>query len=116
MSLLVRGHQQWGSGGHPPTDVAVLLALQCLWKSRAQRRDQLPRCLFWYIVLYLIPTGIFTAALANVSYSVCNSPTVSGNMSWFCKSRFLQFLFTVVVPFVLLMVWQNAVIPANLYK
>jgi len=35
---------------------------------------------------------------------------------WFCRSPFLQFLVTIVAPYVLLMVWQNAVIPGQFYR
>jgi hypothetical protein len=70
------------------------------------------------LVLLLVPTGVFTAALNSISYAVCNtSPEeLRVSMGWFCHTPFLQFLFTVVLPFVLLMLWQNMVIPSNLYK
>jgi hypothetical protein len=64
-----------------------------------------------------VPTGIFTAAINSLTYSVCNANVdVARSMAWFCQTRFLQFLFTVVLPFVLLMLWQNMVIPQQLYK
>jgi hypothetical protein len=63
-----------------------------------------------------LPAGIFTAALNSISYGLCNSPSVGSSMAWFCQTKFLQFLFTIILPMVLLMLWQNAVIPANLYK
>jgi hypothetical protein len=64
----------------------------------------------------LLPAGIFTAALNSISYGLCNSAATGPKMAWFCHTKFLQFLFTIILPMVLLMLWQNAVIPANLYK
>lgn len=89
---------------------------QTLWKTPPVRRDESLRCLFWYALLYLVPTGIFTAALNSISYGLCNSSATGPSMAWFCHTKFLQFLFTIILPMVLLMLWQNAVIPANLYK
>ncbi|WIA30966.1 hypothetical protein OEZ86_001014 [Tetradesmus obliquus] len=89
---------------------------QTLWKPPPVRRDESLRCLFWYALLYLVPTGIFTAALNSISYGLCNSSATGPSMAWFCHTKFLQFLFTIILPIVLLMLWQNAVIPANLYK
>lgn len=43
----------------------------------------------------------------SISYSICLNPDLSPKLSWFCGSRLLQFVFTIVVPFILLMVWQN---------
>lgn len=99
-----------------PQEPYLLLCLQNLWKTPAARRDESIRCLFWYALVYLVPTGIFTAALNSISYSICNSQTVGPRMDWFCHSHFLQFLFTIILPMVLLMLWQNAVIPAYFYK
>lgn len=69
-----------------------------------------------YMPLCCSAAGIFTAALNSISYGLCNSPALGPQLAWFCDTRFLQFLFTVVLPLVLVMLWQNAVIPANLYK
>lgn len=38
------------------------------------------------------------------------------SFDWFCSSSFLQFLVTIVAPYILLIVWQNAVIPAQMYR
>jgi hypothetical protein len=51
----------------------------------------------------------------SISYSICLNPELSPKLAWFCGSRLLQFVFTIVVPFILLMVWQNAFIPSRLY-
>lgn len=65
----------------------------------------------------LLPlAGLFTAAMNNLSYGMCNSLELGPKLQWFCFSKLLQFLFTIVVPFILLMVWQNAFVPATLYK
>lgn len=61
--------------------------------------------------------GFFAASLNAVNLTMC-SHTLTGAKSfeWFCSSRFLQFLVTIVAPYILLIVWQNAVIPAQMYK
>ena len=48
-----------------------------------------------------------------MTFFVCR-PTAAGVVAapWFCGSHLLQFIATVVLPFVALMLWQNAVIPA----
>ena len=61
-------------------------------------------------------TGFFAAALNGISLTMCSSSDFGRSFKWFCQSRFLQFLFTIVLPFILLMVWQNAVIPGQLYR
>jgi hypothetical protein len=90
---------------------------QTLWKSWSQRRSALWSALPCYIFLYLFPTGFFSAAANNVMFFVCRpDPTQPrlgiSSLRWFCDARLLQFVFTVVVPFILLMIWQNAIIPA----
>lgn len=44
------------------------------------------------------------------------SPSFTRSFEWFCSSWFLQFLVTIVTPYILLIVWQNAVIPAQMYR
>ncbi len=92
--------------------------LQALWKPAHQRASAFWGSIPWYIIIFIIPTGIFTAACNSAAYALCNAdPSISEQaFGWFCGSRFAQFLLTVLTPFILLMVWQNAFIPAWLYK
>ena len=41
---------------------------------------------------------------------------ISARARWFCEARVVQFAVTVILPFVLLIVWQNAIVPAQLYR
>lgn len=85
---------------------------QSLWKSWGERRAGLISSLPCYAILYLVPTGFFSATANNVMFFVCR-PSNPGfaRLGWFCESPLLQFVVTVVLPFVLLMLWQNMVIP-----
>jgi hypothetical protein len=63
--------------------------------------------------------GFFAASLNAVTLSVCghsSNKAFQRSFEWFCSSRFLQFLVTIVAPYILLIVWQNAVIPAQMYR
>lgn len=99
-----------------PHSSPVCCALQSLWKPLDVRRDNSYSAYLCYAFLFVLPTGIFTAAINSITYNLCDSADLKDSFGWFCDSKLLQFLFTVVLPFVLLMLWQNMVIPQNLYK
>jgi hypothetical protein len=44
------------------------------------------------------------------------SAGLNQTFAWFCNSGFLKFLVTIVAPYILLIVWQNALIPAQMYR
>jgi hypothetical protein len=47
-------------------------------------------------------------------FFVCRPASNPGfeGVRWFCEAKLVQFVFTVALPFIALMIWQNAVIPA----
>lgn len=44
------------------------------------------------------------AACNSLAYTLCSTPSLESDFAWFCESRMLQFLVTVLLPFILLMV------------
>ncbi len=62
--------------------------------------------------------GFFAASLNAVNLTMCShkASNLARSFDWFCSSWFLQFLVTIVAPYILLIVWQNAVIPAQMYR
>jgi hypothetical protein len=42
---------------NPVCAAAACCRMQTLWKPPPVRRDESLRCLFWYALLYLVPTG-----------------------------------------------------------
>lgn len=66
------------------------------------------------------PAGFFAASLNAISLTACShgggSEGLNRTFAWFCNSPFLKFLVTIVAPYILLIVWQNAVIPAQMYR
>ena len=99
---------------------------QALWKSPAERRGALWAALPCYALIFAFPTGFFTAAANGLLFFVCRADEgggagaygggISARARWFCEARVVQFAVTVILPFVLLIVWQNAIVPAQLYR
>jgi hypothetical protein len=82
--------------------------------------ERMPITTLWLKCLLFLPGGVlaagfFAGALNAVNLTLC-SGTAGGSFAWFCHSTFLQFLVTIVAPYILLIVWQNAVIPAQMYR
>jgi hypothetical protein len=67
-----------------------------------------------------LPTSFLPPAPQNhkqtkkVMFFVCRPASNPGfeGVRWFCEAKLVQFVFTVALPFIALMIWQNAVIPA----
>ncbi len=86
------------------------------WRERAFRTFFY--CTIPMVVIIFFPIGPLTGALTNLTTAVCGSGTsdaTNANWAWFCDSKFLQFLFTVIAPMTLSTFWDTWVMPMVLF-
>ena len=78
---------------YPSTDVVLLLPplLQSLWASPADRRDVLWKCVFWYAILFAVPTGTRCSCCNHYRASLCSAGPARKKWS---SCRFHCHLFT----------------------
>eukprot|EP00884_Botryococcus_braunii_P022692 jgi/Botrbrau1/9106/Bobra.0305s0013.1 len=85
-----------------------------LWLTRKERfRDNLAAIVLLAFFI-LLPIGLLTGAFQNINFVICNSDL---RQSWYCATNnYLRGIIEGWLPSVLLMLWQNLVMPLMIYR
>ncbi|KAL0050236.1 hypothetical protein WJX82_006955 [Trebouxia sp. C0006] len=87
-----------------------------LWRTWLERDVREVVVLPLIVLIILVPIGLFTGVVANVTVAVCNKGS-RYYWSWYCgQKNVARSLFTAVLPPLLLMLWQSLVMPNVLYR
>ncbi|KAK9819243.1 hypothetical protein WJX81_003710 [Elliptochloris bilobata] len=90
-----------------------------LWMSWIERDWREVLVLPLIAGIMLVPVGIFSGAVAQVTVAICDSSSVFHRLysAWYCSRTSLgRSLITAIVPTVLLLTWQNLIMPNALYR
>ncbi|BDA42606.1 probable CSC1-like protein ERD4 at C-terminar half [Coccomyxa sp. Obi] len=90
-----------------------------LWMSWRERELREILVLPLIVGIMLVPIGLFSGAVAQATVAICGNTSTSNVLysEWYCKRKSIgRSIITSILPTILLMLWQNLIMPNALYR